>query len=281
MRHNRNKPINVSHDLRYIPSPSFAHATSSEKPQKISKSDSNSSVMTAQVLETESATSQAESTQKSPEIGSVWTQTPISKEPKRPEQSPNNLKSFGTPQSPIKSPLNKEKSGKSKVLLKGRSELPKNLASAKAPNIRQLSNSCSNYVASSAQKCPDRSSTNKTETGKPQNTTATQNNNSMAQTGKIKSPLNEETIAKIFNDSLCLENSLKPVVPQPNTVMHPVFDGSPTFCGGGQCVICVSLILHLTYTPAYNMNPLSVLCKLMNLKIKVSLTVRALFDNSL
>ena len=78
-----------------------------------------------------------------------------------------------------------------------------------------------------------------------------------------------------------MENSVKPVVPQPNTVMHPVFDGSPTFCGGGQCVICVSLILHLTYTPAYNMNPLSVLCKLINLKTKVSLTVRALFDNSL
>ena len=68
--------------------------------------------MTPQVLETESATSQAESTQKSPEIGSVWTQTPISKRPKKPEQSPNNLKSLGIPQSPIKSPLNKEHSGK-------------------------------------------------------------------------------------------------------------------------------------------------------------------------
>ena len=278
MRRKRKKPTNVSHDLGYIPIPGFAHATDYEKPQKVHESSSNSSFMTPQVLEIESATSQAESTQKSPEIGSVWTQTPISKEPKRPEQSPNNLKSLGIPQSPIKSPL-KKGTGKSKVLLKGRSELPKNLASAKAPNVRQLSNSCSNYVASSAQKCPDKSSTNKTKTGKPHSTTATTNNNSMTQTGKIKSPLNEETIAKIFNDSLCLENSLKPVVPQPNTVMHPVSDGSPTFCGGGQCVNCVSLISHLTYTPAYNMNPLSVLCKLINLKTKNSLIVRALFDN--
>ena len=194
MRRKPNKLTNVSHDLGYIPITGFAHATDYEKPQKVHEFSSNSSFMTPQVLETESATSQAESTQKSPEIKSVWTQTPISMEPKRPEQSPNNLKSLGTPQSPIKSPLNKENSGKSKVLLKGRSELPKNLALAKAPNIRQLSNLCSNYVASSAKIFPNKSSTNKTKAGKPHSTTATTNNNSMTLTDKIKSPLNEETI---------------------------------------------------------------------------------------
>ena len=117
--------------------------------------------MEPQVLETESGTSQTESTQKSLDIGSVWTQIPIFKKPIRPEQSPNNLKSLGIPQSPINSPLNKESSSKSKVPLKGHSELPKNLASAKAPNIRQLSNSYSNYVASSALKFPNSYSTNK------------------------------------------------------------------------------------------------------------------------
>ena len=214
------------------------------------------------------------------ENGSVWTQTAISKEPKSPDQSPCHLKSLGKPQSPNKPSLNTKSSGKSKALLKGHIQLPNaNLASAKAPSIGQLPISCSNYVASSRREIsPIRSLTKETRTGKSQNTLATPNNNSMT-LGKTKSPLNEETIAKIFEESFGLKDSSKPVVPQPNTVMDPVPDESPTFCGGGQCANCVSLISHLTYTPAYNMNPLSVLCKLINSKTKKSLIVRALFDN--
>ena len=283
MRHNQNKPNNVSHDLGYVPSPSFAHATSSKELLKIPKSGLKPSFGKSQVLLTNNAKTQAKSTRthsESSEIGSVWMQTAISKEPKSPDQSPCHLKSLGKPQSPNKPSLNTKSSGKSKALLKGHIQLPNaNLASAKAPSIGQLPISCSNYVASSRREIsPIRSPPKETRTGKSQNTLATPNNNSMT-LGKTKSPLNEETIAKIFEESFGLKDSSKPVVPQPNTVMDPVPDESPTFCGGGQCANCVSLISHLTYTPAYNMNPLSVLCKLINSKTKKSLIVRALFDN--
>ena len=36
---------------------------------------------------------------------------------------------------------------------------------------------------------------------------------------------------------------------------------------------------HLTYTPEFNMNPLSVLCKVINPASKKSLVIRAIFDN--
>ena len=156
MRRNSTKPIStdVSHDLGYVPYSSSATATSFKRPLQNTKTYKNS------------------------EIG-VWTQTPTLGKCKRPEQSPRDLKSLSITQSPSKSShlrksrklvpnvatrpianfrtpdlvslLKTRSSGKSNVPLKGHLQLPKNSAKAKAPSIRQLSNSCSNHVASSVQ----------------------------------------------------------------------------------------------------------------------------------
>ena len=90
-----------------------------------------------------------------------------------------------------------------------------------------------------------------------------------------ESQFNKETIEPPIKH-LFTNKSWKPVVPQPDISLP---DGPPPFCGRGQCVKCSSLRMHLTYTPALKVIPLSVLCMLINLKSKKSLKIRALFDN--
>ena len=169
-----------------------------------------------------------------------------------PNQSLSNLKSLGRPVSPNKSPLNIKSSGLTQVPLKEHSKLSK-LGTALTKASKKLPKPTTEQYTTS-------------EGTKSQNKTPP----IVMSIGETKSP-NEFP--------LNLKSSWTPVVPQPDTVKLPESEVKPTFCRGGQCIKCVSLISHLTYTPAHNMTPLSVLCKLINLKTKQSLTVRALFDN--
>ena len=62
-----------------------------------------------------------------------------------------------------------------------------------------------------------------------------------------------------------------------NAQLNPssVVKHKPTFISEGKS----KLSSHLTYTPEFNMNSLSILCKVINPKSKRSLFIRAIFDN--